>query len=203
LPLRAQPDTSFELRLVAFDVAAAHRQAADAAAAAAAKRAAAAKAAAAKAAAAALAAKATVARTAAQQPAATAYAGTNHVWMPSLGMSRSVSSFSCTRSAPPVNLVYRWGCAGSNNVYLFGHAWGVMKPLHDGYLAGKVKKGMIVVYADGRGRIHRFKVTEIRIVTPDNIGWAIAAQSRTSMTLQTCLGARSERRLLVRLVEYR
>ena len=48
----------------------------------------------------------------------------------------------------------------------------------------------------------RFKVTEIRIVTPDNIGWAIAAQSRSSMTLQTCLGARSERRLLVRLVEF-
>jgi sortase (surface protein transpeptidase) len=132
--------------------------------------------------------------------AAPAYSGTNHMWIPALGMSRSVSGFACSRSTPPANKVYRWGCAGKNNVYLFGHAWGVMKPLHDGYLNGKVKKGMKVVFADAKGHVHTYRVTEIRVVTPDQVSWAIAAQKVPSMTLQTCLGANSEKRLLVRLV---
>ena len=63
-----------------------------------------------------------------------------------------------------------------------------------------LKKGMVVVYADGNGRVRSFKVTEIRIVTPDKVDWAIAAQATPSMTLQTCIGPRSDKRLLVRLV---
>ena len=120
--------------------------------------------------------------------------------MPSLGLSRSVSAFPCSRSEPPANTVYRWGCAGTNNVYLFGHAWGVMKPLHDAYVSGNLKLGMKVVYADGDGRVRTYRVTAIKVVTPDKVDWAIAAQSTPSMTLQTCVGAKSERRLLVRLV---
>ena len=68
-------------------------------------------------------------------------------------MSRSVSSFACSRSREPDNYVYRWGCAGANNVYLLGHAWGVMKPLHDAYTSGRLKVGMKVWYADGNGRV--------------------------------------------------
>ena len=60
--------------------------------------------------------------------------GRNHVWIPALGISRSISSYSCGRSSALANLVYRWGCAGTNNVYLIGHAWGVFKPLHDAYV---------------------------------------------------------------------
>lgn len=132
--------------------------------------------------------------------AAATYSGTNHVWMPSLGVSRGVSAFPCSRSEPPANRIYRWGCAGKNNVYLFGHAWGVMKPLHDAYVSGRLKLGMKVVYADGNGRVRTYRVTEIRVVSPTQVDWAIAAQSRPSMTLQTCVGANSEKRLLVRLV---
>ncbi|MBI2776495.1 MAG: sortase [Chloroflexi bacterium] len=188
----------FEARLAAIQAIAAQQLAAE--------QAAAEQAAAEAAAATAAAQKAAAARAAAQKAAAAkatapAYAGKNRLWIPTLGMSRSVADFACTRSTPPANQVYRWGCAGANNVYLFGHAWGVMKPLHDGYLKGKVRKGMVVVYADGKGGIHRYKVTEIRVVTPDQTDWAIAAQSKSSMTLQTCLGANSEQRLLVRLVE--
>jgi hypothetical protein len=144
--------------------------------------------------------KAAAAKATAARATAPRYAGTNHFWIPSLGVSRSVSWFACTRSTPPANRIYRWGCAGRNNVYLFGHAWGVMKPVHDAYVAGKLKKGMVVVYADGNGRVRKYRVTEIRVVTPDKVDWAIAAQSKPSMTLQTCLGANSEKRLLVRLV---
>jgi len=154
----------------------------------------------AKAAAEAAAAKAAAEKAAAQKAAAPTYSGKNHFWIPSLGVSRSVEAFACSRSAPPANVIYRWGCAGTNNVYLFGHAWGVMKPLHDAYVAGKLKVGMTAVYADGKGRVRTFRVTEIRVVTPDKVDWAIAAQSVPSMTLQTCVGAKSDRRLLVRLV---
>ena len=145
-------------------------------------------------------AKAAAEKAAAQKAAAVTYSGRNHFWIPSLGVSRSVESFSCTRSTPPANLVYRWGCAGRNNVYIFGHAWGVMKPLHDAYVSGRLKVGMTAVYADGTGRVHTYRVTEIRVVTPDVVDWAIAAQATPSMTLQTCVGANRDRRLLVRLI---
>jgi sortase (surface protein transpeptidase) len=137
---------------------------------------------------------------AAAAKAATTYSGKNHFWIPSLGVSRSVETFACTRSTPPANQVYRWGCAGKNNAYIFGHAWGVMKPLHDAYVSGRLKVGMTAVYADGKGRVRTYRVTEIRVVTPDKVDWAIAAQAVPSMTLQTCVGAKSDRRLLVRLV---
>ncbi len=81
------------------------------------------------------------------------YAGRNHVWIPALGIDRSVNFFSCTSSAYPGDVVYRWGCAGSNNVYLFGHAHSVFKPLHDAYVRGTLRKGMQVIYADGAGKV--------------------------------------------------
>lgn len=125
------------------------------------------------------------------------YSGTNHFWFPALGMSRSVYTFACSRSRAPDNYVYRWGCAGRNNVYLLGHAWGVFKPLHDAYLAGRVRVGMVAYYADANGRVRKYKVTTWRVVDPTNSSWAIASQSRPSMTLQTCVGLK---RLNVRLV---
>jgi hypothetical protein len=131
---------------------------------------------------------------------APAYAGRNHIWIPSLGISHSVATFSCTRSTPPGSGVYRWGCAGNNNAYLFGHAWSTFKPLHDAYVKGRLATGMVAYYADGSGRVRRYIVTEIKVVTPDQTDWAIAAQSVPSMTLQTCVGANSQYRLLVRLV---
>jgi hypothetical protein len=129
------------------------------------------------------------------------YRGTNHVWIPSLGVSRAVSFFSCSSSAYPGNRVYRWGCAGANNVYLFAHAATVFKPLHDAYVRGRLRKGMEVVYADGNGRVTRYAVSYWKVVAPDgDVGWAYAGQSVPSMTLQTCVGSNSEYRLVVRLV---
>lgn len=121
----------------------------------------------------------------------------NHFWMPAIGISRPVYTFACTRRRAPDNLVYRWGCAGRNNVYLLGHAWGVFKPLHDAYLSGRLKVGMIATYADGNGRIRTYRITSWRVVTPADSAWAIASQPVPSMTLQTCVGLN---RLNVRLV---
>jgi hypothetical protein len=133
--------------------------------------------------------------------AGTAYRGTNHVWIPALGINRDVAFFPCSRTKPPGHQIYSWGCAGKNNVYLFGHAASVMKPLHDAYYSKRLKVGMRVVFADGNGKIRTYKVTFWKVVSPVDAGWAFAAQSRPSMTLQTCVGAQSQWRLVVRLVQ--
>jgi len=130
------------------------------------------------------------------------YRGHNHVWIPSLGINRSVQSFPCSRSRPPDAGVYRWGCAGRNNVYLLSHAWSTFKPLHDAYVRGRLRKGMAVWYADGGGSVHRYSVIWWRVTAPTTAAsWAWAAQSRPSMTLQTCVGSNSQYRLMVRLVQ--
>jgi hypothetical protein len=128
------------------------------------------------------------------------FSGRNRFWIPSLGLSYPVQPFACSRSRPPDNFIYRWGCAGTNNVYILGHAWGVMKPLHDAYVAGRLHVGMIALYADVNGRIRSYRVTEWRVVLPVEVAWQIADQPVPSMTLQTCVGKDSRYRLNVRLV---
>ena len=131
------------------------------------------------------------------------YTGRNHLWIPSLDMSYRVYSFECSRTRDPDNYVYRWGCAGTNNVYILGHAYGVMKPLHDLYVAGKLKVGMVAIYADAAGNVHWYRVTTWRVVDPTEAAWAIADQPAPSMTLQTCVGKDGQYRLNVRLVQFR
>ena len=143
----------------------------------------------------------THAKAPARSPSRASFQGRNHVWIPSLGINKTVQSFPCSRSRPPDAGVYRWGCAGRNNVYLLAHAWSTFKPLHDAYVSGRLRKGMKVVYADGAGRVHTYAVIWWRVVAPTTAAsWAWAAQSRPSMTLQTCLGSNSQYRLMVRLV---
>jgi len=125
--------------------------------------------------------------------------GRNHVWIPALRISRSTTGYSCSSSFYPGNRVYRWGCAGRNNVYLFGHAHSVFKPLHDAYVRGSLRKGMKVYYADGSGHVSTYAVRWWRLTTPENGAWAYAGQSRPTLTLQTCVGSRSQYRLIVRL----
>ena len=123
------------------------------------------------------------------------------MWFPALGINRGVSFFSCSNNSYPGNVVYRWGCAGSNNVYLFGHAHSVFKPLHDAYVNGRLRKGMKVSYADSKGKVRTYKLIWWKVTTPTNGGFAFAAQSRPSLTLQTCVGAKSQYRLIVRFVQ--
>jgi hypothetical protein len=131
----------------------------------------------------------------------TAYRGRDHVWSSDLHLDRSVSWFACSRSTPPAMAVYRWGCAGHDNVYLFAHAGGPFAGLHGVYVRGRLRRGMTVTYADGEGRVHRYRVAWWRVVLPTEGDFAFAAQSRPSMTLQTCVGRRSQYRLVVRLYQ--
>ena len=126
----------------------------------------------------------------------------DRVWIPSLGIDRRVHVFPCPRQRPPDDFVYAWGCAGANNVYLMGHAHSVFRPLHDAYVSGRLSKHLTVVYADGTGIFHTYRVAWWRVTRPTTeAAWAWAPQDRPSMTLQTCVGRKGEYRLMVRLVE--
>jgi hypothetical protein len=135
-------------------------------------------------------------------PGAAGYRGRNRMWYPALGISYSVSWFPCSRSRAPDNYVYRWGCAGSNNVYLMGHAWGKFSPLYRAYYSGRLSRGQLLVYADNSGRVHRYRLSWWRTYPPlTSASWAWASLSRSSATLQTCVGPNSSLRLFVRFVE--
>ena len=64
-----------------------------------------------------------------------------------------------------------------------------------------VKKGMKVYYADGSGHVSTYVVRWWKVTTPDKGEFAYAAQSTPSLTLQTCVGAKSQYRLIVRLTK--
>jgi sortase (surface protein transpeptidase) len=130
---------------------------------------------------------------------ATSFKGRNHLWIPALHINRSITWYACSSSYYPGNRVYRWGCAGKNNVYLFGHAHSVFKALHDAYVRGRLKKGMKAYYAGADGRVRTYAVSWWKVTTPEKGAWAYAGQSSASMTLQTCVGAKSQYRLIVRL----
>jgi sortase (surface protein transpeptidase) len=124
----------------------------------------------------------------------------NRFQFPDVRIDRITRSYACARAEPPANFVYRWGCAGRNNIYLLGHAYSVFKPLHDAYAAGRLRVGMLARYTDSNGRTRDYRVTSWRVVKPTEAAWAIASQPVPSLTLQTCFGPDSEYRLLVRLV---
>ena len=129
------------------------------------------------------------------------YRGKNHFWFPSLGINQNVYSFPCSRSKAPGNVVYRWGCAGSNNVYLMAHDFGKFYPLYRAYKSGRLKKGMLAAYAGPNGRTHYYRLSFYKVVAPDgDVGWAYASQSRSALTLQTCVSG-GKMRLVVRFYE--
>ena len=60
---------------------------------------------------------------------------------------------------------------------------------------------MKLFYANGAGKVSTYKVIWWRLTSPTNGAFAFASQSRPSVTLQTCIGAKSQWRLIVRLVK--
>jgi hypothetical protein len=131
------------------------------------------------------------------------YTGTYRIWIPALGINQAIHDWGCNGGLIP-NRVEYWGCAEANNLYLLGHAWGVFKPIHDGYHTGALRVGLAVWYADKSGLTHRYRVSEIRhVVTAaydDWIDWATGAMPGPTITLQTCDGAGNEYRILVRIL---
>jgi len=139
----------------------------------------------------------------APQPAvAPTYTGQNRFWFPKLGISQRVYEFPCSRSETPGDVVYRWGCAGENNVYLLAHNFGKFYPLYKAYYAGTLDRGLVAIYADPQGEVHYFELAWYKVVPPDgDVGFAYAAQSQSSLSMQTCVGDDGELRLVVRFTE--
>jgi hypothetical protein len=137
------------------------------------------------------------------KPTTVAYHGTYHLWIPALGLSHQIYDWGCNGGLIP-NRVEYWGCPPKSNLYLLGHAWGVFQPVHDGYHSGALHVGLTAWYADKAGVTHRYKVSWIRHVANSDYDtwsrWAMAATSNKVITLQTCDGATSAYRILVRLV---
>lgn len=126
----------------------------------------------------------------------------DRVWIEALGIDREVHSFPCPRQRPPDDLVYSWACAGDDNVYLMGHARSVFRPLHDAFVEGRLPPALTVVYADGAGIRHTYRLAWWRVTEPTpDAAWAWAPQDRPSMTLQTCVGRDDRYRLMIRLIE--
>ena len=131
------------------------------------------------------------------------YHGVYHLWIPGLGLSRGISDWGCNGGLIP-NRVEYWGCAGKNNLYLLGHAWGVFAPIHDGYHSGALHVGLTAYYADKGGTVRKYRISQIRHVANKDYAtwsqWAMASSSSQIITLQTCDGSTSGYRILVRLV---
>jgi Sortase family. len=137
------------------------------------------------------------------KPTTAAHVGVYHLWIPALGLGRGISDWGCRGGLIPDRVEF-WGCAGRNNLYLLGHEYGVFAKIHDAYHSGALHVGLIAFYADKSGRVHRYRVSQIRHVANAAYatwsGWATGATSGPVITLQTCDGATSAYRILVRLV---
>jgi hypothetical protein len=146
--------------------------------------------------------------------AALSYGG----WMrfPGLGatgretMSGTVYNWGC-RGGQLGLAIYRWGCAGANNRYLMSHAYAEFKPLYDfvrarGAGAGsRALVGKRVHLRVPSGEVLTFEVAWARVASVSYWGgtghlWAWNATEVPSITFQTCYGARSEYRIIVRAV---
>ena len=120
------------------------------------------------------------------------------------GLDRNVYDWGCRGGTVP-NLVLRWGCAGSNNTYLIGHAWGVFNPVADAWRDGRLSAGKLA-FLTRNGVKLTYKVAWVRLVPASYVWkglsgdkWAWNATTRQAITLQTCWGASSQYRLIVRL----
>ncbi len=126
---------------------------------------------------------------------------------PAIDLVRPVYRWGCRGGTLP-NLIVRWDCAGPGNTYLLGHAWGVFEPLHDARRDGTLRAGQHAYLTDLMGRTRRYELAWFRIV-PQTYSWrglsgdqwAWNATARPAVTLQTCWGATSAYRLIVRFYE--
>lgn len=148
-----------------------------------------------------IAASAAAARPWASGPSGWSAGEANHFWFPALGISQTVHDWPCPRAGKLANVVYQWDCAGTNNRYLMGHAYGVFRPLVVGY-QNRIHVGQIAWVADAHGHLVRYRLTSV-IVMLKKVAWktgkwTFAATPTSVLTLQTCFGAANDRFLFIR-----
>jgi hypothetical protein len=125
----------------------------------------------------------------------------NHLWLPSVGIDQPIHHWACTRSGILADVVYSWGCAGSNNEYLMGHAYGVFDRLYAAY-PGRLKPGSFAWVADANGNLIRYRLQWAVTMTKKHAWttgkWVFARTVTPVLTLQTCYGQANDQFLFVR-----
>lgn len=135
------------------------------------------------------------------------YSGKSHFWYPALNIDAAWDWYGCDYGGPsalPMG-VLRWGCAPSSNVYLLSHAASTFKKLRQAFHDGTIQVGQNVWYSNAQGDVTKWEVKWIRRVTAEYLDatagdWALNDSPTPIMTLQTCDGAQSQLRIIVRLV---
>ena len=140
------------------------------------------------------------------EPPAT-YSGKSHFWFPAVNIDAGWDWYGCDYgggSTLPMG-VFRWGCGPASNIYLLSHAASTFKKLRQAFHDGTLQVGENVWYGNAQGDVTKWEVKWIRRVTAEYLNatasdWALNDSPTPIMTLQTCDGAQSQLRLIVRLV---
>jgi hypothetical protein len=129
-------------------------------------------------------------------PAPTVAVPANTLVIPRLGVRQHVSDYTdCTGAAGvPHWDVWRWTCAGTNNVYVMAHNPGIFTPILG------LQVGDIIQYGDPAGVVHTYKVVSTTIVSYTDTS-PMNALSVPSITLQTCWNFDGTQDFIVRAVQ--
>lgn len=144
----------------------------------------------------------------ASPPPTQIFSGASRFWYPALDIESHWDWYGCDHGGDPTGLgpgVYRWGCGARNNVYLLSHASSTFAALRRAFHSGALQVGQSAWYADEQGDVSHWTVKWIRRVTGEYLNatateWASNDSETPIMTLQTCDGADSQYRIIVRLV---
>lgn len=124
----------------------------------------------------------------------------NYLSIPALRINGSIGTTTCGGLIP--NGIWRWPCAGANNLYLLGHASGSFAPIHNGYHAGSLTPGLAARYTDGAAVAHEYVlqwVQDLPLATWGK-GATWAATPGPVITLVTCDGEGDSYRIVVRFI---
>lgn len=140
------------------------------------------------------------------EPPAT-YSGKSHFWYPAVNIDAGWDWYGCDYGGPatlPMG-VFRWGCGPASNIYLLSHVASTFKKIRQAFHDGTLKVGQNVWYSNAQGDVTKWEVKWIRRVTAEYLNatageWALNDSPTPIMTLQTCDGAQSQLRIIVRLV---
>jgi hypothetical protein len=94
----------------------------------------------------------------------------------------------CGEVLPDATELFFSGCAGANNLFIQGHAYGIFESLRYAYIHGLLKIDEIAYYTDGNGKTSAYKIAWVDHPTVAEFGDGSAweATEESVITLDTC-----------------
>ena len=124
--------------------------------------------------------------------------------VPGIGLYAPVYYWGCGNAVVP-NLALRWGCVGSNNKFIVGHAYGVFHAYYLAYARHRLTTGLVATFTDTAGHATRYRLSWVRLVPKSYVWrgltgerWAWNNTSTPTLTLQTCWGSTNAYRIVTR-----